>query len=175
MSAPGGGIIYLFGEITTSFSLPGGAEECPGSHESCYSQIEFIVHYKDFYNTTSEVKEISWRTNAGWDEKGGYPLTPERLFNRMNMLLPKSDDIIVRTLDSIDVSILKPSKCFSDWWSVKDNWDNSDNPPYTNFDHSYGLFITYRIGKETGFTLNRQSMDTLCNGYLYKGMKFRSW
>ena len=114
-------------------------------------------------------------TTEGWDEIGYYQMTPERLFNRMKMLLTKDDVIISRSLDSIEVAITNPSKCFSDYWSVKDFWENSDNPPYTNFDKSYGLFITYSIGKKTGFVLNRQSMDTLCKGYHYKEMRFKNW
>jgi hypothetical protein len=174
VTEPGGGVIYLYGDMTTKFSLPGGGEECDPGKENCYRQIEFNLHYKDYFNNSYAIREISWMTNSGWDEVGWYNLTPERLFNRMKQLLPKSNDIIYRKLDSIDITIIKPSKCFSDWWFVKDYWESSDNPPYTNFDNSYGLFITYLIGSQTGFVLNRQSMDTLCNGYLYKEMKFRN-
>jgi hypothetical protein len=174
-SEPPGKEIFLFGKTPTRFSLPGGGEDCDPSQQVCYKQIVFKVHYKEYYKTSFAIKEIYWMTTAGWDEQGWYPMTPERLFNRMKMLIPKNENIITRILDSVDVTITNPSKCFSDFWSVKDYWENTDNPPFSNFDNSYGLFITYNIGTKTGYLLNRQSMDTLCNGYLYKEMKFKNW
>jgi hypothetical protein len=144
---PSSKLINLHGTTTTKFSLPGGGEDCDPSKEFCYRQIEFKVHYKDNYEASYGSNEISWMTTEGWNEtESSYPLTPERLFNRMRLLLPKSNDVVYRTLDSIDVTIIKPSKCSSDWWQVREYWENSDNPPLTNFDHSYGLFITYLIG-----------------------------
>lgn len=173
---PAGPTIYLYNEKTTFFVLPGGGEDCDPSRDFCYGQIEFRVHYKDYLENTVEEQEIHWITHEGWEfETLEYPMTPERIFNRMKLLIPDREEVITRRLDSIDVQIIVPSKCFSDWWDVKDYWDMSDNPPFTNFDHSYGLFFTYKIGKKTGLILESRAMDTLCQGYLYKKLKFKNW
>ena len=55
------------------------------------------------------------------------------------------------------------------------HWEDSDRPPYTNFDHSYGMFFTIAQDEWTGMQLNWEEMDSLCNGFFYKEMKFRSW
>ncbi|MEA1876895.1 MAG: hypothetical protein U9N86_08515 [Bacteroidota bacterium] len=173
---PRGTVIYLYGATLSKFAIPiGGESECRPSEENCYRQIEFSVHFKEYYENFYAEKEISWTTNSGWDGGSSYKLTPERLFNRMKMLLPSSDSILTRRLDSIDVAIISPCRAFSEYWFVREYWENSDNPPYTNFDNSYGMFISYKIGKQTGFVLNRQTMDSLCKGYNYKEMKFKSW
>jgi hypothetical protein len=174
---PGGSTIYLFGQKPTRFYLPGGGVDSDTKLGSVYQQIEFRVHYKDFLDGDEGLeKEVSWVTSNGWDpyDHMYYP-SAERLFNRMKLLIPKNDQVVARILDSIDVQIISPSRWFSKYWEIKDYWEMTDNPPFSNFDHSYGLFCTYRIGNRTGLKLNRQSMDTLCNGYLYKEMKFKNW
>jgi hypothetical protein len=167
-------VIYLYGDMTTRCSL--GATDCDPSKEYCYRQIEFRVHYKNHYDDSTESINIFWKTYEGWGEtEGFYQLTPGRLFNRMKMLIPSNENVISRALDSIDIAIINPNRCYSDWWQVKDYWENSDNVPYSNFSNSYGLFFTYLKGEQTGLVLNRQAMDTLCYGYNYKEMRFRNW
>ena len=167
-------IISLYGDKITRFSMGGG--DCDPSKGFCYRQIGFRVHYQDHFPDSSVTRSIEWKTIEGWGEtESSYQLTPERLFNRMKILIPNNPEVLSRTLDRVNVTIIKPDKCFSDWWQIKGYWENSDNEPYTNFSNSYGLFITYLKGETTGLILDRQSMDTLCHGYLYEVMRFRNW
>jgi len=173
--APSGKSISLYGDKPSRIVLFGG--DCDPKKDFCYRQIKFWVHYKDYHQATEGiVREVSWMTSNGWDPYDyWYYLSAERLFNRMKLLIPEDDHVVARTLDSIDVQIISPSWVFSQWWEIKDYQEQTNDPPYTNFDHSYGLFATYKIGERTGLKLNQQALDTLCNGYLYKCMKFKSW
>ncbi|MCX6226687.1 MAG: hypothetical protein NTV01_18385 [Bacteroidia bacterium] len=171
---PGGSTIYLFGMHPTHAYLPGGGEDCVPRNDFCFRQIEFRVHYKDYYQDSEADRDISWNTHEGWGlNPSRYELTPDRLLNRMKMLIPDRENVVARRLDSIDIQIIAPSKCFSDYWEVKDYSDDSNIPPFTNFDNSFGLFYTYKIGSKTGMKLNPQSLDTLCKGNSYKEMKFK--
>ena len=91
------------------------------------------------------------------------------------MLLPKNDSILFRRLDSVDISMTMPSRFFNDYWFIRHYWEDTDRPPYTNFDNSYGMFFTIAHDKITGQKLDSQSMDSLCNGRFYKEMKFKNW
>ncbi len=93
----------------------------------------------------------------------------------MTDLLPTNDSVIARRLDSIDIALTTPSRFFNNYWFIKDKWEDTDFPPYTNFDNSYGMFITIARDELTGMMLERQSMDSLCDGYFYKKMKFKRW
>ena len=167
--------IYAYGAKPSVFATPSTGESFDGrAFTHSYRQIEFTIHYKEHYRNSSSVLEISWSTNEGWDGNN-YFITPERLFNPIKLRLSKSDSVLSRTLDSIDIEILKPSRFFNNYWFVRDYWEDSDRPPYTNFDNSYGMFFTITIGKQTGMTLDFQSLDSLCNGYYYKEMKFKNW
>jgi hypothetical protein len=173
---PGGSSIYLFGMHPTHAYLPGGGEDCDPRNDFCYRQIGFRVHYKDYYQDSEADREISWTTHEGWGlNPSWFELTPERLFNRMKMLIPYREDVVARILDSIDIEIIAPSKCFSDYWEVKDISGDSNLPPFTNFDNSFGLFYTFKIGRKTGMKLNPQSLDTLCKSNSYQVMKFKPW
>jgi len=168
-------MIRFYHEYSSKFSLPvGGKSECANSMENCYQQIEISVHFKEYYEDSFAIKKVSWFSDSGWNQ-GWYRLTPTRLFNNMKALLPNDDIILARTLDSIDVAIYRPNRIFSEYWFVREYWENSDRPPFSNFDNSYGLFITYKIGKQTGFRLERRTLDSLCYGEFYKEMKFKHW
>lgn len=170
-------ILYLYNENPTDFSLIGGTEGQTSSwtNDFTYKQIEFWVHFKEYYQNTVDTKAIHWMTTNGWTENGWYTLTPERILNRIRMLVSKTDSVEARTLDSLDVAITSVSKAFNDYWFFREHWEDTDFKPPWNFDNSYGLFVTYKMGKHTGFTLEQRAMDSLCNGYLYKEMKFRKW
>jgi hypothetical protein len=168
-------LIYVYGGKPSVFATPNPGEYFEGkAYSDAYQQIEFKVHYKEHLKDNSSAKEILWSTHNGWDGNA-YFITPERLFNPIKLRLSKSDSVLSRTLDSIDIEILKPSRFFNNYWFVRDYWEDSDRPPYTNFDNSYGMFFTITIGKQTGMTLDFQSMDSLCNGYYYREMKFKKW
>lgn len=145
-----------------------------GSREICYQKIEFTVYYKDYFNYTSFSNQIDWATSSGFKDNV-YELNPERVFNRMKLRLPKIDSLQVRVLDSIDIRMLAPSKVFSDYWYVQEHWEEMDMPPFSNFDNSYGLFVTLMEGRLTGLKFDNQSMDSLCNGSQFKEMKFKHW
>ncbi len=170
-------ILYLYGTHPTDFSLVGGSEGQTSSWKDdyTYKHIEFWVHYREFTSTGSESRTVHWKTNQGWTENGWYSLSPERILNRLRMLIEKNDSVEARVLDSIDVAIITASKAFNDYWFFREHWEDTDFPPPSNFDHSYGLFATYRIGKKTGWVLENRAMDTLCNSSFYKDLKFRNW
>ena len=167
--------IRLYHEYSTQFSMVVGSRaECAGGAEGCFQQIEFCIQYKDHYSDSVELRELSWVSNEGWNG-GVYKLNAARLFGKMVNLFPSDESILARTLDSIDVSIVRPNRVFSNYWEVREYWQNIDRPPYSNFDNSYGMFFTYQVGVKTGYTLDNRAMDSLCNGYYYKKMKFRPW
>lgn len=167
---------YAYGSRPSCFALPNIGESYTRSENSVdkYKQIEFCVHYKDYFEDFHKNMEMSWRTNKGWDG-GAYFITPERFFNRLRVLLPKNDSILSRRFDSIDITLIEPSKFFNDYWFVREHWEDSDRPPYTNFDNSYGIFFTVAKAQITGQKLDSQTLDSLCNGYFYKEMKFKNW
>jgi len=170
----GKNLIYVYGDRPSLFALPSVEKSNGKKTKDFYRQIEFYVHFKEYYENSFSIKEISWMTYNGF-KSSGYLISPERLFNRMKLLLPKNDSILVRTLDSIDLRITVPCTVFNKYWFVREHWEDSDYPPFTNFDHSYGLFLTVATAKLTGLVLTRRSMDSLCDGYYYKEMKFRHW
>lgn len=168
-------LIYVYGGKPSVFATPGTGEDFDGrAYTDNYKQIEFTVHYKENYKNSFSVNEISWVTHEGWDGTS-YFITPERLFNPIKQRLSHLDSVLSRILDSIDIEILKPSRFFNNYWFVRDYWEDSDRPPYTNFDNSYGMFFTITRAQLTGMKLDSQSLDSLCNGYYYKEMKFKSW
>ena len=172
---PRGKIIRFYHEYSTKLVMPGSSiPEYIGPNVEGYQEIRITVHYKEYYNAYYETRSINWATNQGW-QNGGYQLTPERLFNRMLLKIPDNKDVEVRILDSIDIEIIRPSSAFSEYWYVREYWENTDRPPFTNFDNSFGMFFTYKKGELTGFTLDRRTHDSLCNGTQYKSMKFKHW
>jgi hypothetical protein len=82
--------------------------------------------------------------------------------------------VIARTLDSIDVEMKIPSRAFHLYYNFREFWGQTEKA-YSNFDYGYGIFSTFRRHRITGFVLERRAMDSLCNGYWYKEMKFRHW
>ncbi len=167
-------LIYVYGGKPSVFALPGTGESPGREFSVVYRQIEFSVHFKEYYENSYSVQEISWIANSGWDGND-YFISAGNLFNRMRPLFSKNDSILSRRLDSIDIAITKPSRFFNDYWFIREHWENSDRPPYTNFDNSYGMFITIVKDKLTGMGLDNQSLDSLCNSFQYKDMKFRNW
>ncbi len=165
-------VLYLYGSYPSVYAISPPGEENSGS--LLYQQIDFRVHYKDYYKNTSAIKEVSWMANTGWDGTA-YFMSPTRFFNPLKVLLPKNDSIISRRLDSIDIALLRPSNFFNFYWTVQKYWEDSDRPPYTNFDNSYGMFFTITRDAWTGLTLNWDAMDSLCSGFFNKEMKFRKY
>ncbi len=167
-------MIYVYGSYPTVFALSATGDTGPMVQSTMYQQIDFKVHFKEYYKNSFAVKEISWLANTGWDENA-YFIRPTRLFNPMKELLSKSDSIMSRTLDSIDIALLRTSNFYNNYLYVREHWDDSDRPPYTNFDRSYGMFFQIARDEWTGMKLNWEAMDSLCNGYYYQEMKFRSY
>jgi len=166
---------YVYGNRPSCFALPNAGESYNGSpYSTAFRQIEFCVHYKDYYKNYFMEKEVSWSTHKGLIDNA-YFISPERFYNRLKLLLPESDSILSRKLDSIDITMTSPSRFFNDYWFVREYWEDSDRPPYTNFDNSYGMFFTIAKDKLTGQKLDSQSMDSLCNGRFYMEMKFKNW
>ncbi len=165
-------LIYVFGTYPSVYALMWHGETPVLGGSTAYQQIDFRFHYKEYFRSGWAQKEISWMNSKGWDDNA-YFITPERIFTPMRTLLPKSDSILYRKLDSIDIALLRTSNIFEKYLYIKDYWENTDNPPYTNFDHSYGLFFLIAREEWTGMQLNRQAMDSLCRGYSYKDLKFR--
>jgi len=166
--------IYAYGDKPSVFGMPSTGESSGEVFTVSYQQIEFCVHFKQYYENYHSIEKISWMTNSGWDGNL-YFITPGKLFNRMRPLLSNSDSILSRRLDSIDITIIKPSRFFNDYWYIREYWENSDRPPYSNFDNSYGMFITIAKDKLTGLRLDSQSLDSLCNSINYRDMKFKNW
>ena len=165
-------LIYVFGSYPSVYALTWHGETPVLGGSRPYQQIDFRVHYREYCRNSWAQKEISWMRTTGWDESA-YFITPERIFKPMRALLPKSDSIIYRKLDSIDIALLRTSNIFEKYQYIRDYWENTDNPPYTNFDHSYGLFFLLAREEWTGMQLNWQAMDSLCRGEEYKDLKFR--
>lgn len=86
--------------------------------------------------------------------------------------LVNSKGLLHRILDSVDVPVLKTSDFYNEYWAIKDKWDAYDRPPYTNFNNSYGMFITIAKGIVTGLQLNWQAADSLYGSKKYESMKF---
>lgn len=175
--APRGTMFYIYQEFCTKFTIYGGySGECGelSSGDLCYRQTEFWVHIKEHYEDHVESKTLNWRTTSGYDAFGWYNLTPERLFNPMKQQISDDPMVIARTLDSIDVEIKVPSSVFQQYYNFREFWGHTENT-YSNFNYGYGIFTTLRRHRITGFVLERRAMDSLCNGYWYKEMKFRSW
>lgn len=166
--------LYLYGSKPTLFTLPDLGESGGGNPNASFNQIEFRVHYKEYYPNGYSTRSICWKTYEGF-VGAEYYLYPNRFFNPLKIRLPKSDTILARRLDSIDVALLRPNKFFNHYWAVKDYWDGSERPPFTNFGNAYGMFFTYIRDVWTGMQLNWEAMDSLCNGYFYKEMKFKNW
>ena len=167
-------IIRFYHEYSTKLLLPSGSlPECNTPNGECYHEIRVTVHFREYYDTGFAFRSINWATNRGWS--GSYQLTPERIFNRMLLHIPEDKNVEARVLDSIDFVIIRPSSAFSEYWYVREYWEKTDRPPFTNFDQSYGMFFTYKKGEMTGFTLDRRTLDSLCNGTPYKSMKFKHW
>jgi hypothetical protein len=164
--------LYLYGSKPSLFKIPNGGEAGGGNPNASFNQIEFRVHYKEYYPNGYSTRSIYWKTYEGFVDNEYY-LYPNRFFYPLKIRLPKSDTILARRLDSIDVAVLRPNKFFNHYWAVKDYWDGSERPPFYNFENAYGMFFTYIRDEWTGMQLNWQAMDSLCNGDFYKEMKFK--
>ncbi len=164
--------LYLYGSKPSLFKIPNGGEAGGGNPNASFNQIEFRVHYKEYYPNGYSTWSIYWKTCEGFVDNEYY-LYPNRFFYPLKIRLPKSDTILARRLDSIDVAVLRPNKFFNHYWAVKDYWDGSERPPFYNFENAYGMFFTYIRDEWTGMQLNWQAMDSLCNGDFYKEMKFK--
>lgn len=164
-------LIYVFGSYPSVYAITSAGENPSPGGNSAYQQIDFRVHFKEYYPNSMAVKEIFWFTTSGWDENA-YFINPGRIFNPMRSLLSKNDSILYRKLDSIDIALMKTSNIFEKYLYIRDYWENTDRPPYTNFDHSYGLFFQMVRDEWTGMLLNRQAMDSLCRASGYRDLKF---
>lgn len=165
-------LIYVYGSFPSVYALPPTEETPDPDFEILYQQINFRVHYKEHYFSGVSTKEISWIANQGWDDNA-YFITPERILDPIRERINDHDSILYRTLDSIDIALMRPSKFFNQYWYLHEKWGDNDYHPCTNFDHSYGMFFTYVQDEWTGMQLNWQAMDSLCNGQYYKQLKFR--
>ncbi len=165
--------IYVYGSYPSVFALsPTGDNYYNSNFSVRYQQIEFRVHYREVFADHEVVKELWWATYEGWHDNA-YFITPIRLFNRILNSLAEDENILYRKLDSIDIALMKPNRFFDNYWMVREYWEDSDRPPYTNFDNSYGMFFTIARDEWTGMQLFWRDLDSLCEGYYYKGMKFR--
>ena len=165
--------IYVYGSYPSVYALSNAGEYYHNNDYSLrYQQIEFRVHYRDVYADHEDVKELWWACSDGWSYNA-YFITPTRLFNPILNNLEELKGLQYRKLDSIVIALTKPNRFFDYYWEVKDYWENSDRPPYTNFDNSYGMFITIARDEWTGMQLFWRDLDSLCNGQYYKTMKFK--
>ena len=165
--------IYVYGSYPSVYALsPTGENYHSSDFSARYQQIEFRVHYTEFFADHEEIKELWWATCEGFDDDA-YFITPTRLFNPILNSLTDDEDILYRKLDSIDIALMKPNRFFDSYWVVREYREDSDRPPYTNFDNSYGMFFTIARDEWTGMQLFWRDLDSLCEGQYYKGMKFR--
>ena len=163
--------LYLFGSKPSLFGIPGTGESGSTSGAPVYKQIDFTVHFKEVFESHVETKKVKWSANTGWDGNG-YAVTPERFFTPMSKKLMNHEELIHRELDSVDVTVIKTSDFYNEYWAIKDYWDAFDRPPYTNFSNSYGMFISIARGTLTGLQLNWQAADSLYESKKYEPMKF---
>lgn len=165
--------IYVYGSYPSVYALsPTGDNYFNSDYSVRYQQIEFRVHYREIFTDHEEAKELWWATCEGWDDNA-YFITPTRLFNPILNGLSDDETVVYRKLDSIDIALMKPNRFFDNYWMVREYWEDSDRPPYTNFDNSYGMFFTIARDEWTGMQLFWRDLDSLCEGQYYKGMKFR--
>ena len=139
-------------------------------------QLTITVHLTEFYEDSVSLKSISWTTLDGFDpDSPGYKLTEERFFNRLKMSLRDGQEVQSRVLRSIDFEGLRWSQDVQDYM---DTWllrAESDYPPFSNLENAWGIFASFATVKKTGMILDYISNDSLCNGRLTKGLKFRNW
>ena len=164
--------IYLYTTYPSVYAMTHPGETPDLDYQFVYQQIEFLIHYKEFYRNGFAVKTIWWMANSGWDDNA-YFISPERFFGPMKKLIPDNDSVLYRKLDSIDIALLRTSKFFNNYLFIRDYWENTDNPPYSNFDQSYGMFFCLAKAHWTGMQLNYQSLDSLYKSERYKELKFR--
>lgn len=165
-------LVYVYGSYPSVYAISDPGELPDPDFQYIYQQIDFTVHFKEYYKDGFLTKQIHWLANTGWDDNA-YFIYPERIFNPMMELIPENSAVIYRTLDSIDISLLRTSKIFNNYLFIKDIWENTDKPPYTNFDNSYGLFFSITRDGWTGMLLNWQAMDSLCDSANYRSLRFR--
>jgi hypothetical protein len=165
--------IYVYGSYPSVYAMTSTGERNNGhAFSESYKQIEFKVHLTEYYPDSEIEKVISWTANEGFDN-GFYFITPTRLFNPIKARLSNPDSLSYRILDSIDLAMMKPSRFFNNYWYVREYWEGSERPPYSNFDNSYGMFFTLVRDEWTGMQLFWRDLDSLCKGYYYEEMKFR--
>ncbi len=164
-------ILYLYGSYPSLFGIPATGEPGASSGSPVYKQIDIRVHFREVFQNSEIIKEVKWSANKGWDGNG-YPMSPERFYNPLRERLITTDSLLCRKLDSVDVTVLKTSDFFNDYWVIKEMWDEYDRPPYSNFDNSYGMFISIARGTLTGLQLNWQAADSLYESEKYRDMKF---
>lgn len=165
-------VIYVYGSYPSVYAISDPQEIGNPDFEGIYQQIDFSVHFKEYRTDGVMTKRIHWYSNKGWDENA-YFISPQKIFKPMADLIPEDGTVLYRTLDSIDISLLRTSKVFNDFLYIRDTWNMTTCPPFTNFDHSFGLFFSVTAGGWTGMLPERQSMDSLCFSPEYKSMKFR--
>jgi hypothetical protein len=164
--------IYVYGGKPSVYAITDPGEFPARDFQYVYQQIDFTVHYTEHFSDRNINKTVHWLANTGWDDNA-YFINPERLFNPMLHLISEDSTVLFRTLDGIDISLLRTSKILNSYLYIKDIWENTDFPPFTNFDKSYGLFFAITRDGWKGMQLFSQSLDSLCLSPFYRSMKFR--
>jgi len=165
--------IYAYGSKPSLYSLSYVGETSEGVN-TVYRQIEFKVHYKDHFTDQTLDREIHWLTYKGFDGLQ-YFMSPAKLFYPISELIPDDDSVLFRTLDSIDIALMRPTNVFNHYFHMMEmlEWEDNDFAPYSNFDNAYGMFFGIIRDEWTGMKLHYQEMDTLCFSESYKYLKFR--
>lgn len=163
--------ISLYGDYVSAFTIYAN----PGLQGEFYEEkeIRFRVNILEYSESGIYPKYIEWYTSNGFSF-GNYKMTPERFYNRVMMGLDRSDSIQVRVLGDIEVEMTLAAKSFGDYVYLS-NWEGVIDIPFSNIQGAIGVFTTKSKGKLSGLHLDKQSLDSLCNGEKWKQLKFVHW
>lgn len=95
-------LIYVYPPKPSLFATTYAGEIPASDLEIAYCQIDFTVHFKEYYHDSLVTSQIHWLDNKGWNDEVQYVMDPDKMFNPMMELIPENNSVLYRTLDSID-------------------------------------------------------------------------
>lgn len=162
--------LCLYGNNSTVFSL----YAVPGKPGVMYEgqEIRFYVQIEEYASAKHQTRLLEWYTSQGFID--GYRMTPERFYNRLMMGLAGSDSVEARVIKNIDVEMTLSAITFGEY-VYRSNFEGVIDQPFTSMDGALGVFTTKSKGKLSGLTLDRTSLDSLCNSPKWKHLRFVHW
>lgn len=145
----------------------------PGS--SYYSCLGFSFHYREYTETDEFHKSFNFKLQEtfGSDTIKDFNLSLDQLMYTISSHLKASDDIIVRWMDSIDITVQTCERFLFEYSKIQTyNPSESALIYFTNINKGSGIVSSTARTINSGLFLDRRGLDSLKYGKYTKPLHF---